>query len=335
MKTRMAFVILAVIVSLSGYVMVHTLMPARPASATTAPSEQFPILPRFELPHNYGFFIGDPIPLTLVVETTNDVVLDLANLPRPGELLGFFEVRDLHITSATLPQTSTVYRAAYTLQYFGPTPLTAPFGPLEILYALRGEHDTSSSYTYKRLLTQPAVIHMARISPHHPTMHAPQIKGPMPDQRTGFIWLSVALGAAMVLVAVGGWGKGWYQTWRQHRMFASQPPTAAARALHMLSQEAPLLLRSPGEPSLTAGGRLDTIVREYLQTEHGVPAFTLTPAELAAHLHDHPEAQAIVHLVEQCDALKYQPPTTSPEAEQRLWSEAMTLFEKLQKGGAP
>jgi len=55
-----------------------------PAEPTPAPAS-FPIVTSFELPRDYGYFIGDEIPLTLMIESQKGVVIDLVNLPRQGE----------------------------------------------------------------------------------------------------------------------------------------------------------------------------------------------------------------------------------------------------------
>jgi hypothetical protein len=79
---------------------------------------------------------------------------------------------------------------------------------------------------------------------------------------------------------------------------------------------------------------LDHIIRTYLHAAHQVPAFTLTPAELAFRLEGVPCAQNLLHLIERCAALKYQPSTASLAVEQTLWRDTIALFEHLQQEGA-
>jgi hypothetical protein len=301
-----------------------------PTTPAVTPVERFPIVSKFELPRAYGHFIGDEIPVTLVIETTGDVVVDLINLPQVGETFGPFEVRALQLTTATLSQSDNVYRAAYTLQYFGPTPFTTVFGPLEILYAFPSSPDVSAStYTYKRLQTQPAVIHMARLGPQS-SPYPVQIKGDVDDARTGTVWLFSILGAVLVLAAIGGWG--WEQriVWQRHWGRAAHRHTVTKQALQTLEDEAAILFRAPEGVTSLAGARLEHILREYMQTVYHVPAFTLTTSELTPQLNGTPEAQDLVCLLEQCEALKYQSPPISPAVERELWWHAVMLFEKLQ-----
>ena len=203
----------AAVICLGAYLTVSTLILARPMPAE--PPERFPISSQFEFVQNYGNFIGDPIPRSLVIKTAEGVVLDLINLPQKRDVHGLFEIRDLQMTSSPGKNGTQIYRAAYTLQYFGPTPYSAPFGPVEILYAL--PHDTGASapvYTYKHLLTQPAVIHIARLSPTA-SAHAMALKGPVDDQRTGIIWMSFLFGMAVI-----------FNTGR--RQYPRQPPAPHA-----------------------------------------------------------------------------------------------------------
>ena len=57
----------------------------------------FPILTRLDFPREYGFFVGDEIPLTLSIEAVEGVRIDLVNLPREGNMVGVLEVREARI----------------------------------------------------------------------------------------------------------------------------------------------------------------------------------------------------------------------------------------------
>jgi hypothetical protein len=306
-----------------------------PADSAVTPTERFPIVPRFELPQAYGYFIGDEIPITLVIETTDEVVLDLISLPQAGGKFGPFEIRALHVTSSTLPQGAKVYRAAYTLQYFGPTPFTTVFGPLELLYAFPpSPHASTPTYTYQRLLTQPAVIHMARLSPRH-APHPAQIKGDVDDTRTGSVWILSILGTALVLTAAGGWGWERFTIWQRRRGRVRHPRTVTRQVLETLHNEATVLFRAPEGVASLVGARLEHILREYVQTIYQVPAFTLTTSELATQLGGISQAQDILRLLQQCEALKYQSPSVPPAVEREIWWNTITLFEKLQGEQTP
>lgn len=60
-----------------------------------------------------------------------------------------------------------------------------------------------------------------------------------------------------------------------------------------------------------------------------MPAFTLTPAELASRLQGAPQAQSILNILQQCDTFKYQQTLTDQAEEHFLWEETVALFEQL------
>jgi hypothetical protein len=333
-KMRIILIILAASIVSFGFLVVQFFLPT-PRVSSSAPTERFPILARFELPRDYGYFIGDEIPLTLVIETTGGVVLDLINLPQKGEKHGLFEIRNRTITSFAVSPEQKIYRAVYTLQYFGPTPLTTHFDALEILYAFPKDKEAPMrTYTYQSLFTQPVPISIARIGP----MQSPQpleSKGPVDDPRSGIIWTAFTLGTVCLLVSFVGWGCEWWKRWQQRNTPRVRSLTAADRALHALQHEEALFFRPAMEPSLSVGARMDQILREYLHGEFGIPAFTWTTAELTAYLNGTPLSQELLFILEQCDTLKYAPPSASLAEERELWWEAMTLFQKLQEGASP
>jgi hypothetical protein len=329
MKSARLLVLLLVL-GCGGIYMVQHAFTSTPAAPAASSTEQFPLLSRFEQPHSYGYFIGDEIPLTLVIETTGNVTLDLINLPHPGDKVGPFEIRHLQLTSAVLSPGSKVYRAAYTLQYFGPTPMTTIFGPLEILYAVPPAPNLpQSAYTYKRLLTQPALIHLSRLGPLRPPRPL-AIKGQVDDSRTGLMWLFLTGGTLLVLGAAGGLGWEQWTAWQRQRARAAHPSTITALTLQTLRHEATMLFRTPEEYASSIGARLDHLLREYVQTAYGVPAFTLTTSELAGQLHGTPQAHHMLSLLEQCEALKHQPHRAPLAVERELWWDTIMLFEKLQ-----
>jgi hypothetical protein len=298
------------------------------AEAETAPSERFPIVTRIELTRDYGFFIGDEIPLTVIIKASADAVLDLVNLPRTGEQHGQFEIRDFNLTSTVSADRTTTYRAAYHMQYFGIAPLTIPFNPLEILYAVRQDRDAvAKAYNYKSLFTQPVSIHISRIGPHQPTP-ALDPKGPMKDPRTALFWLPVIGGALCMVAALGGWGRGYWQIRKQRLGSEAGTLTAVEKTLARLHRAEVKPARSD-EGLAPDAAHLGAIVRAYLQDACGVSAYALTPAELAVRLEAPQQVQDVVGLLQRCEMLKYQSDDTSEAEEYFLWEEAVTLFEQL------
>ena len=329
--TKIRTILIAILTGGVSYLVASLLVTAH-LEPPTAPSEGFPILARFEVPRDYGYFIGDVIPLTLVLEASGGVVLDLVNLPQKGEKHGVFEIRDLQLTTSSSADGLKVYRAAYTLQYFGATPLTVRFEPLEVLYALStGRVAPTNTYSYKSLLTQPVTLNVSRIGPEQPTP-ALDVKGPVDDPRSGMIWTSFAVGVVLLLAGLGGG----YQAWRRqrHRAAPSGSLTPADNALFALRQ-AGVALSPTAPPAFPEVARLSHLLRQYLYDAFGVPAGPLTTTELAAVLPDKPFYKDILYALERCDALKYQAPTAADAEERHLWWETMTLFEKLQKADVP
>jgi hypothetical protein len=292
-------------------------------------AKRFPIVTRLEMARAYGFFIGDEIPITLEIEAEPGVVLDLVNLPREGEQHGSFEVRNFHLTSVDQPNAHRLYRADYRLQYFGAAPLTLQFEPLEILYASAQNRDeVAHHYIYKSLFTQPVTINISRIGPYRPTL-ALGPKGPLNEARPWRIWTAAVLGGLCVLAAIGGGGREWWRYCQQRRGRMDGLHSAAAQTLQRLRREEEL--RAPSrQPDATAVSALGSIVREYLNNAWSVSAYTLTPSELAARLAGStPQVTDVLDLLQQCDALKYQPGAQADEAEHVLWDEAVTLFERM------
>ncbi len=330
---------LCIVLVLTGVIGLAVYPFVRPHAAPSTPSppvsaDPFPIVPRVHLMRNYGYFIGDPIPLTLEIEATGDVVLDLVNLPQKGEQHGRFEIRDVRLTSTSASKQRTIYQADYILQYFGVTPLTVQFEPLEILYALPEQRAaTTSVYTYKSLFTQPVAINLARIGPYRsaPTF-AP--KGPVSDERTWLIRAGFAFGALLLVTALSGWYREWQRRQGRRRQTADAAPTLAEVTLHQLRQESETF-RSTEAPASPSGSQLSHIIRHYLQAQYALPALTLTTAELTEPLHDMPDGPELLDILKRCDDLTYQAPTSSSAEEQQLWWEAMTLFEKLPQGASP
>jgi hypothetical protein len=303
------------------------------ATETAGETTPFPILTRFELPRDYGYFIGDEIPLTLVVETSEGVVLDLVNLPKQGEKHGLFEIRELRLTTIPHALGGTVYRAAYVLQYFGVTPLTVHFEPLEILYAQAGDrHGPGHTYSYKSLLTQPIALNLARIGPYGPT-RALDITGPVRDSRVALVWGSFCVGALCLLLVMGRSGRQWYVSRKCRQASRQTNLSPVAATLEALRQEGVALRPMPDAP-FPGVERLQSLLRQYIQAVYAVSASTLTTTELGRLLSDQPFVKDILNVLARCDLVKYDVPSASPSEARQLWWEALTVFEKLQQTDA-
>ena len=330
MKRVAWFLVSVVLMSLLGYLGVEAFIPVATAPPTSqeevqSKSEPFPITTRFELDRDYGYFIGDVISLTLIVEARQGVVVDLVNLPQKGEQHGLFEIRDATITSSVHDDAVTIHRAAYRLQYFGAAPLAVEFEPLEILYALDSSRGAvAPTYQYQALFSQPLRINISRIGPYQPTK-ALDPKGPLTDKRLVLFWGTSILGTMCVIAAVGGWGRVWWRSRHPHVIAcANGVETALQRLRH---NEKALAL--DGDHRVAAATQLGHIMRDYIQGAWNVSAHTLTPTELAARLQGTPQVDDLLGLLQRCDACKYEPYTADKGDVHFLWEETVTLFENL------
>lgn len=330
MKRAAMLLMSAVLAGLLGYLGVEAFIPAEkealPQAKTQPAAVSFPLVTRLDIARDYGYFIGDVIPLTLVVEARKEVVVDLVNLPRQGEQHGLFEVRDVTITSAVRADEVTTYRAAYHLQYFGAAPLAIKFAPLEILYAQASDRNTvTQTYRYKSLFSQPVTINIARIGPYQPT-EALDPKGPLTDRRPALFWTAGIFGMICLMAAAGGWGRSWWHHYcRQHD---PAPNTIAEKALQRLRRNE-TLLTSEERHGVAVATQLSRIMRDYLQDTWGVSAYALTPTELAARLNGNPQVHDVLGLLQRCDACKYEAGKADENEVDFLWDEAVTLFEQL------
>jgi hypothetical protein len=137
----------------------------------------------------------------------------------------------------------------------------------------------------------------------------------------------------LLLLAIGGGGREWYRARQCRRACQAAALSPASTTLAVLRQASAAWYPS-AEPGLPGASRLHQLLRQYLHDALDLPASTLTTTELAVVLHNKPFYKDILYLLERCDTLKYQVPIDTSAAEQQLWWEAMTLFEKLQKADA-
>jgi hypothetical protein len=288
--------------------------------------QPFPILPRIELPREYGFFVGDEIPLTLIVEVAAGARIDLVNLPQKGNTHGVFEVRDVHIKEALQGHGKRVYRLEYLLQYFGPAPLTVIFPPLEILYAHDQERDAvSGAYDYHTLLTQPAHIHIARLGPLAPA-DARTVAAPFADERTPLTWGLIGLGGLCLAVGSCGLGRQGYRQLAAFRRATGGAPTPEAQALEAL-RGVEHLTREERLPEVSV--QVSEIVRRFLGEVYLFSPFTKTTAELVQALPDGLYRQEVHRLLSDCDVLKFGARPGSRQASQALLSWAVGLIQRF------
>ena len=171
-----------------------------PESGQTGSPAQgsFPIKVDFRTPKNFGFHIGDEIPLTVTLEVRNGVIIDLVNLPHRKDIHRPFEVREMKVDKR-LEKERTVYTVSYRLQCFTPALAVnkVNFPPLHIGYATPEDwNPMESKYRYRDLYSQSFQVFFSRTAPFFGSMK--ELKGPLLDQKA-------AARGEMAMVAGGSW----------------------------------------------------------------------------------------------------------------------------------
>lgn len=196
----------------------------------------FPITIDFECPRNFGFHIGDEIPLVVTLEARDGAVVDLVNIPQKKDKHGPFEVRDVKVRKRR-ENDRTIYKVFYKLQCFEPAIAVnrLNFPPLRISYATRENWDPKESkYYYQSLFAQVFEIFVSRTATYFGPMK--DIKGPIEDKKFTVIWrVATRAGGLMVLLALITWP---LEHIRRRRRVANGSPaiTPGDRALKELQQ---------------------------------------------------------------------------------------------------
>ncbi len=195
---------------LSAFVTLGAVSPAdrvfQPEEEDSQDQEGFPLTIGFECPRNFGFHIGDEIPLTVTLEAEKGTVVDLVNLPKKNDRHGPFEVRDVCIRKRR-DKGKSIYTILYLLQSF--TPAVAVdrlvFPPLQISYATQEDwNPVESRYRYHGLFSQPFDIFVSRTATYFGPMK--DAKGPEIDRWAVLQWkLSTLTGSILVLLASITW----------------------------------------------------------------------------------------------------------------------------------
>jgi hypothetical protein len=267
--------------------------------------EAFPITVDFYCPRNFGFHIGDEIPLTVTLETTDGPVVDLVNLPQKGETHGSFEVRDVRV-SKHQESDRTVYTVVYQLQSFEPAIAVdkVNFPPLRISYATRGDwNPVESTYRYQSLFSQPFDIFVSRTATYFGPMK--DIKGPIQDETVAFIWkVSTIVGGLMVFLALFTWP--WEFIRRRWKVAIQRPsPTARDRALRQL-QDARQKCFNYEDHRKRLFFEINAILRKFLKDVYGLSTANRPSTEIVKELKDRPFYQELKGLVARINQVVYE-----------------------------
>jgi hypothetical protein len=276
-------------------------------SEDSNPSDQdaFPITIDFHCPRNFGFHIGDEIPLTVTLVAREGVVLDLVNLPQKQDAHGPFEVRDMRVRKRQESGRS-VYTVLYRLQSFTPAIAVdrVSFPPLRISYATREDWDPMESrYRYRSFFSQPFEIFVSRTATYFGPMK--DIKGPMSDKKVTILWKVATMGGGvMALAALITWPLNLIRKRRERR---KEPPcpTARDRALKAL-QEARENCFNYDDHRKRLYFELNAILRNFLKEVFALPTANRPAKEIVSQLKGRPEHEELTDWVSRMNKVIYE-----------------------------
>jgi hypothetical protein len=276
-------------------------------SEGTDPSDQetLPITVDFHCPRNFGFHIGDKIPLTVTLEARNGVILELVNLPRKNDTHGPFEVREMRLRERR-DNGRTVYTASYQLQCF--TPAIAlnkiNFPPLYIGYATQEDWDPmESKYRYRGLFSQSFEILFSRTATYSGSMK--ELKGPMLDKKAAVMWkVAIIVGGLIGLSALVTWPLNFFR--KRQKTGQVQPClTAKDRALKAL-QEARENCFNYDDHRKRLYFEVNAILRDFLKEVFALSTANRPALEIIGRLKGRLEYEELMDLVERINRVIYE-----------------------------
>jgi hypothetical protein len=296
-----------------------------------AEPEQPQISVRFETPRDFGYHIGDLIPLTLLIETGTGVVIDLESLPHRGEAIGLFEVRNVRIDhSGTL--SGSAYRIQFTLQSFVPATaaLAAVFPPLELRFALPEDRLADGEYVYRAVTLPPHLFFLS------PTAIGPvalrSLKGSVIPQTGWFFWGALGLGAVFLATGLGRLAWGVARWWKQRSV--QERSRAARRAMRTLK-----VLRERyvacEETTPYLFSKASGVLRRFLTEECAIPARVETTHQIGERFRGHPLESELTEVLERCNQVIYDGDRPTPSERDGILREVTTLIGRLEQVGCP
>lgn len=290
-----------------------------------------PISVRFETPRDFGYHIGDLVPLVLLIYAESGVVIDLESLPRPGETIGPFEVRKVwieHSTDAGGPS----YRIEFTLQSF--VPATAAVGlvlpAFELRFALPEDRSPDGEYTYRAGTLPAQVFFLSRTATGSGTLRP--FKGSLLPRRGWLFWGALSLGAALLAAGAGVLISDAVRWWkRRFRRQQSSAGRRAVRTLRVLRER--YLACEEKTPDLFVKG--SGALRRFLSEECGIPARVQTVHQITERFSGHPLQKELEGVLERCDRVIYDGHHPSASEKQDIIREMAALIERLEHVGCP
>ncbi len=273
---------------------------------TDSPDQRpFPIKIDFHSRRNFGFHIGDVIPLTVTLEVRNGVILDLVNLPQKNDIHGPFEVREMNVRKR-LENGRTVYTVSYRLQCFRPALAVdkIKFPPLHIGYATQEDwNPVESQYQYQDLFSQPFEVFFSRTATYFGSMK--ELKGPMADKKAA-VRGKMALFAGGLMALAVFIALPWDFLRKRRKMIQDQPDlTAKDRALKAL-QEARENCFSYDDHRKRLYFEVNSILRNFLREVFALPKANQPALEIIRQLKGRPEYDELVDLVRRINGVIYE-----------------------------
>lgn len=267
--------------------------------------ETFPITIDFYCPRNFGYHIGDEIPLTVTLGAREGTILDLVNLPQKKDIHGPFEVRGMKVLRHH-ENNRTIHTITYRLQCFAPAIAVdrVVFPPLQISYATQEDWDPmESKYRYRTLFSQPYEIFVSRTATYAGVMK--DIKGPMLDRKAAFLSkMAVSVGSVATLAALLTWPLHFIR--RRREITLGQPcPTPRGRALKAL-QEARENCFNYDDHRKRLYFELNAILRNFLKEIFGLPTANRPAMEIISQLRGCPEYEELVDVVTRINRVIYE-----------------------------
>jgi hypothetical protein len=271
----------------------------------TAAQGTFPIKVDFHSPRNFGFHIGDEIPLIVTFEVKKGVVLDLVNLPHRNDIHGSFEVRDMKVRKR-LENGRTLYTVSYRLQCFTPALAVdkVKFPPLHIGYATQEDwNPMESNYRYRDLFSQSFDFFISRTATYFGSMK--ELKGPILDQKAAARGkMAMLAGGLMIFASFVTWP--WDSLRRRRKMIPVQPGlTAKDRALQAL-QEARGNCFSYDDHRKRLYFEVNAILRNFLKEVFALPMANRPALEIIHQLEGRPEYEELMDLVTRINRVIYE-----------------------------
>ncbi len=294
----------------------------------------FPIIVDFHCPRNFGFHIGDEIPLVVTLNTGDGPVVDLVNLPQKDETHGPFEVRDVRVHK-NRNTGGTTYTVTYRLQSFEPAIAVdrLKFPPLRISYATEKDlNPVESKYHYRSLFSQSFDIFVSRTAAYYGPMK--DIKGPIIDKSAALIWkVAMAIGGFMVFMALVTWPWEFIRN-RRRAEEQSREPTPKDRARKAL-HEARERCFNYEDHRKHLFFEINRILRDFLKNVYGLNTANRPSKEIVHQLKDNPFYEELKGLVARINQVIYEGDApVDVESVMRQFNALMESIDETTQSGA-